>query len=82
MPYIRIIVQLLSNYFSSGEEVVASLPAGVVGANVTWVGVWCRAYSVDFGHVWLIPDDQIPASASDKSVSIIVMLSILFVLLQ
>ena len=61
---------------------VATLPAGVEGPNVTWVGIWCRKYSVNFGHVWLIDSDQIPASASDKSVSIIVMLSVLFVMLQ
>ena len=80
--YILISYLLLSSYLTSGEDIVATLPAGVVGADVTWVGIWCRKFSKDFGHVWLIPDDQIPASATDKSVSIIVMLCILFVLLQ
>ena len=80
--YILISYLLLSSYLTSGEDIVATLPAGVAGADVTWVGIWCRKFSKDFGHVWLIPDDQIPASASDKSVSIIVMLCILFVLLQ
>ena len=61
---------------------VAALPSGVSGPNVTWVGVWCRAYSVDFGHVWLIDSSQIPASAPAKHVSVIVMLSVLFVLFQ
>ena len=56
-----------------GEDIEASLPAGVAGADVTWVGVWCRAYSVDFGHVWLI--DNIPASASSNHISLLMIVS-------
>ena len=82
--YILISYLLLSSYLTSGKDIVATLPAGVAGADVTWVGIWCRKFSKDFGHVWLIPEDQVPASASAsvKSVSIIVVLSILFVLFQ
>ena len=45
----------------SGQDIEFSLPAGVKGSNVTWVSVWCRAFKVDFGHVFLT--DNIPASA-------------------
>ena len=45
----------------AGQDIEFSLPAGVKGTNVTWVSVWCRAFKVDFGHVFLT--DDIPASA-------------------
>ena len=44
-----------------------SLPAGLSAEDVTWVSVWCRDYSIDFGHTWLT--DDIPSTASSFSVS-------------
>ena len=47
----------------SGQDVEFMLPGGVSGDSVTWVSVWCRAYSIDFGHAWLT--DNIPASSNN-----------------
>ena len=56
----------------TGQDVEFNLPAGVAGANVTWVSVWCRAYSVDFGHAFLT--DNIPASSTTYFISYLTIL--------
>ena len=54
------------------QDVEFNLPVGVAGANVTWVSVWCRAYSVDFGHAFLT--DNIPASSPTYNISFLTIL--------
>ena len=55
-----------------GQDVSFSLPSGVTGEEVTWVSVWCRDYSIDFGHAWLT--DDIPSSGVSHSVSTLLLL--------
>ena len=59
----------------SGQDVEFSLPAGVEGEEVTWVSVWCRAYTINFGHAWLT--DDIPSSATTTAPTSILLLSII-----
>ena len=35
---------------------------GVAGSDVTWVSVWCRQYSVNFGHAVLVEDEGADAA--------------------
>merc|ERR1739848_399064 len=59
----------------SSQDVEFSLPAGVEGEEVTWVSVWCRAYTINFGHAWLT--DDIPSSATSTAPTSILLLSII-----
>ena len=47
----------------SGQDLEFPLPAGVAGSEVTWVSVWCRQYSINFGHAML--DGTDPDSESE-----------------
>ena len=38
---------------SDNEDIYLTLPSYVSAYNVKWISVWCRQYSVDFGHVIL-----------------------------
>ena len=38
---------------SDNEDIYLTLPNHVSAYNVKWISVWCREYSVDFGHVIL-----------------------------
>merc|ERR1739848_146385 len=58
----------------SSQDVEFSLPAGVEGKDVTWVSVWCRAYTINFGHAWLT--DDIPSKAPTTTPTSRVILSI------
>jgi len=42
----------------SGQRVELDLPASVKGEEVAWVSVWCRQYSIDFGHAFLTTKDS------------------------
>ena len=37
------------------------------GADVTWVSVWCRQYSINFGHALLIAEDGAEAESEPES---------------
>jgi len=37
----------------SGQRVELDLPTSINPDEVTWVSVWCRQYSIDFGHAFL-----------------------------
>ena len=37
--------------FSGTDEILLKLPDNVTIANLRWLSVWCRAFSLDFGHV-------------------------------
>ena len=37
--------------FSGTEEILLKLPDTVTVADLRWLSVWCRAFSLDFGHV-------------------------------
>ena len=37
--------------FSGTEEIILKLPENAIVANLRWLSLWCRAFSVDFGHV-------------------------------
>ena len=59
----------------SSQDVEFSLPAGVEGKAVTWVSVWCRAYTINFGHAWLT--DDIPSTAPTATPTSIITLSLI-----
>eukprot|EP00092_Neocalanus_flemingeri_P068427 GFUD01083634.1.p1 GENE.GFUD01083634.1~~GFUD01083634.1.p1 ORF type:complete len:195 (-),score=46.96 GFUD01083634.1:27-611(-) len=40
----------------SGQDLEFPLPSGVLGSDITWVSVWCRQYSVNFGQAMLVTD--------------------------
>ena len=40
----------------TGQTVELPLPAGVSAAEVAWVSVWCRQYSLDLGHAIIATD--------------------------
>jgi len=42
----------------SGQRVELDLPTSVKGEEVAWVSVWCRQYSIDFGHAFLTTKDS------------------------
>ena len=58
----------------SDQDVEFSLPEGLEGKNVTWVSVWCRAYTINFGHAWLT--DDIPSGAPTSTPTCLLVLSI------
>merc|ERR1712183_1138268 len=37
---------------------MGDLPNNIRAGDVTWVSVWCRQYSVDFGHAFLSPTEE------------------------
>ena len=37
--------------FSGTDEIILKLPDTVAVPNLRWLSVWCRAFSLDFGHV-------------------------------
>ena len=37
--------------FTSTDEILLKLPDNVAVSNLRWLSVWCRAFSLDFGHV-------------------------------
>ena len=39
---------------------------GVAGSDVTWVSVWCRQYSVNFGHAVLVVDEGADAQGDPE----------------
>ena len=39
------------------EDIVLSLPSTISAYNIKWISVWCRQFSVDFGHV-ILPDNN------------------------
>ena len=39
------------------EDIVLTLPSTISAYNVKWISVWCRQFSVDFGHV-ILPDNN------------------------
>ena len=39
------------------EDIVLSLPPQLSAYNIKWISVWCRKFSVDFGHV-IIEEDN------------------------
>lgn len=53
----------------SGQDIEFALPADVSGADVTWVSVWCRQYSINFGHALLIAEDGAEAESEPESES-------------
>ena len=59
----------------SSQDLEFSLPAGVGGQEVTWVSVWCRAYTINFGHAWLT--DDIPSTAPSTNQTSRIILSIM-----
>ena len=59
----------------SSQDVEFSLPDGVKGEDVTWVSVWCRAFTINFGHAWLT--DDIPSTAPTSRPTSMVILSII-----
>ena len=63
----------------SSQDVEFSLPAGVEGEDVTWVSVWCRAFTINFGHAWLT--DDIPSTAPATTGTSMIILSISALLL-
>ena len=56
----------LPNNIRAGEltfvSVVLSMFVSCAG-DVTWVSVWCRNYSVDFGHTFLSPTEELNCSS-------------------
>ena len=44
--------------------------------NVTWVSVWCRAYSVDFGHAVMAVSD-LGAGAVGPATSLTALLNLI-----
>merc|ERR1711936_7180 len=47
--------------------------------DVTWVSVWCRAFTINFGHAWLT--DDIPSTAPATTGASMIILSISALLL-
>ena len=43
---------------SDMEDIVLSLPPHLSAYNIRWISVWCRQFSVDFGHVILTDTDN------------------------
>ena len=41
--------KVLGSYYQ--KELVLTLPGNMKSDNVKWLAVWCRQYSVNFGHV-------------------------------
>ena len=37
--------------FTGTEEILLKLPENVAVSNLRWLSLWCRAFSLDFGHV-------------------------------
>jgi len=42
----------------SGQRVELDLPTSISADEVAWVSVWCRQYSIDFGHAFLTATDM------------------------
>ena len=40
------------------EDIVLTLPPQLSAYNIKWISVWCRQFSVDFGHVILEQQDN------------------------
>ena len=40
------------------EDLVLSLPPHLSAYSIAWVSVWCRKFSVDFGHVIVSDTDN------------------------
>ena len=38
----------------TGQTIRLTLPEDLHATEIGWLSVWCRAYAVDFGHVYLI----------------------------
>ncbi|XP_059089125.1 protein Skeletor, isoforms B/C-like [Tigriopus californicus] len=47
----------------TGEDVTIALPDGVTTNDLRWISVYCRAFSLDFGHVILPPPRDVPKRA-------------------
>merc|ERR1712126_683312 len=45
-------IPILDRRFSN-EDIVLELPAGVHVDDLTWISVWCRQFSIDFGNLIL-----------------------------
>ena len=43
---------------SSQEDIVLTLPPQLSAYNIKWISVWCRKFSVDFGHVIIDEKDN------------------------
>ena len=61
----------------SSQDLEFSLPAGVKGEAVTWVSVWCKDYSINFGHAWLTDDIPSRAPSTTATPTSIIILSLI-----
>ena len=52
IPYPEYTKEKLNKY--SGQTIRLTLPEDLHAVEIGWLSVWCRAYAVDFGHVYLI----------------------------
>ena len=43
---------------SNKEDIVLTLPPQLSAYNIKWISVWCRKFSVDFGHVIIDEKDN------------------------
>jgi len=50
----------------SGQDIEFPLPDGVSGSEVVWVSVWCRQYSVNFGHAKLTAGEEAVAEVEPE----------------
>jgi len=50
----------------SGQKHPLKLPNDIRAGDVTWVAVWCRKASVDFGHAFLSPTEELNCSSGSS----------------
>ncbi len=58
-------VQILDR--ADGVEITLTLPSGYKASELKWLSVWCRQFSVDFGHVVFADNMVLPGSTSTTS---------------
>jgi len=51
------------------KTMVLSLPGDLTVFDIDYFGVWCRLYSIDFGHVRVTPGLNVPPSLRMLGVS-------------
>ena len=81
----RVYLFILGAY--AGDDIELSLPKEITASEVIWVSVWCRQYSINFGHAFLNEGDaeaepesepESPGGASTSRVFSVFMLLMFF----
>ncbi|XP_067928652.1 protein Skeletor, isoforms B/C-like [Watersipora subatra] len=57
-------LEVLGRY--SGKDIVLTLPENLSFRNIKWISVWCIAFAMDFGNVFLTDVQNIPPSLNEK----------------